>query len=201
MLTKIDVGPALVIGQSLGGAIAALLAREYPSDVAGLVLLDPSPINDPRTARMLEPVVRVLAGLSKLPFMSLLMARHARTTATRMAAKHSLRPDVLPAFLVAAEASYPSMYAAVAGLSRLAEGFDETQLRKVPAAVVTADRPTGHRMRVAHQRFARALDAPLLAWPGANHAVHLTHPDEVLDTCRTVLRQVINVREAFRDLH
>lgn len=35
-------GPYVVVGHSLGGAIATLFAMEYPEQVAGLLLLDPS---------------------------------------------------------------------------------------------------------------------------------------------------------------
>ena len=38
LLTELGVGPALVVGYSMGGAIAQLLAREHPEVVAGLVL-------------------------------------------------------------------------------------------------------------------------------------------------------------------
>ena len=33
-------GPYVVVGHSLGGAIAKLYASEYPQDVSGLVLID-----------------------------------------------------------------------------------------------------------------------------------------------------------------
>jgi 3-oxoadipate enol-lactonase len=38
LLTELGVGPALVVGYSMGGAIAQLLARGHPGLVAGLVL-------------------------------------------------------------------------------------------------------------------------------------------------------------------
>src|SRR6187402_3300195 len=38
-LVRLGVGPVVVIGQSLGGAVGLLLARDHPEDVAGLVLL------------------------------------------------------------------------------------------------------------------------------------------------------------------
>jgi pimeloyl-ACP methyl ester carboxylesterase len=48
-------------------------------------------------------------------------------------------------------------------------------------------RPAAARRRRAHQRLATALGAPLVSWPGAEHAVHLSHPDEVLAVSRDVI--------------
>ena len=42
-------GPYVVVGHSLGGAIAKLYASEYPQDVSGLVLVDYTPY-EARTA-------------------------------------------------------------------------------------------------------------------------------------------------------
>jgi pimeloyl-ACP methyl ester carboxylesterase len=36
-------GPYVVVGHSIGGAMARLYASEYPEDVSGLVLVDPTP--------------------------------------------------------------------------------------------------------------------------------------------------------------
>jgi pimeloyl-ACP methyl ester carboxylesterase len=38
VLRALDAGPALVVGYSLGGAVAQLLARDHPGDVRGVVL-------------------------------------------------------------------------------------------------------------------------------------------------------------------
>ena len=36
-------GPYVVVGHSMGGAVSRLYASEYPEDVSGLVLVDPTP--------------------------------------------------------------------------------------------------------------------------------------------------------------
>lgn len=38
LLTRLGTGPAIVVGYSMGGAVAVLLARRHPRQVAGLVL-------------------------------------------------------------------------------------------------------------------------------------------------------------------
>lgn len=89
-----------------------------------------------------------------------------------------------------ADVDIPKLGRSVVGLESIALGFDESQLPRVPAAVVTADRKADSGIRRAHQRLATALGVQLLSWPQAEHQVHLTHPDEVLDVARGVVRSV-----------
>jgi pimeloyl-ACP methyl ester carboxylesterase len=54
---RID-GPYLLVGHSLGGLLARLYAERYPSEVAGLVLLDPTPVSwYAKLQRVLPPEV------------------------------------------------------------------------------------------------------------------------------------------------
>ncbi|MYW62580.1 alpha/beta fold hydrolase [Streptomyces sp. SID8379] len=67
LIDRLGNGPVVVVGQSPGGAVAVLLARDHPENVAGLVLLDPTPVNDPATCERLERTMRVLGRLTALP--------------------------------------------------------------------------------------------------------------------------------------
>ncbi|WP_433050436.1 alpha/beta fold hydrolase [Dactylosporangium sp. CS-033363] len=188
MLGEAGLGPVVVIGQSLGGAVALLLARDHPEDVAGLVLLDPSPVNDAPAAAQVERTMRVVLALSRVP-----LAGRAIPALMRRAIERSIRKrDEPPAIRAARErmldVDLEKLGRAAKGLGALAQGFREDELPKRPAAVVTADRKPAARMRRAHQRLAEALGAPLLSWPGAQHEVHLSHPGEVLEACRQVVR-------------
>jgi pimeloyl-ACP methyl ester carboxylesterase len=78
----------------------------------------------------------------------------------------------------------------VRGLGVIAAGLSESELPKVPAVVVMADRPADSAIRRAHERLAAAFDANLVSWPGATHSVHLDHPDEVLETVRGLVRSL-----------
>ncbi|SEC91965.1 Alpha/beta hydrolase family protein [Nocardioides exalbidus] len=149
MLGEHDLGPAVLVGQSLGGAVAAMTACAFPDDVAGLVLLDPTPVNDTVEALQIEGLATVAA------------IRGSR-----------------------------GLRRVVRGLARAAVAFDESRLPTVPAVVVAADRDAGERMHRAHVRLAARLDAPLLQWPGAEHGVHLSHPEQVLAAARDVVRRV-----------
>ncbi|QHF20813.1 alpha/beta fold hydrolase [Rathayibacter sp. VKM Ac-2762] len=190
VLAGLGTGPVVVIGQSLGGAVAMLLARDHPEDVAGLVLLDPTPVNDTALARQVERTARATATLARLPGLGRALSALLRTSAARSARRHAMSPAARAAALAMADVDLPGLASAAAGLEQVARGFDESQLPAVPAAVVTADRRPGSSLHRAHRRVAAALDAPLLSWPGAVHEVHLSHEREVLEVARAIVRAV-----------
>lgn len=62
-LSELGVGPAVVIGRSLGGAVAKLLARDHPEDVGALILLDPTPPREFKLARRVKRTASVKPSL------------------------------------------------------------------------------------------------------------------------------------------
>ncbi|WP_372660347.1 alpha/beta fold hydrolase [Amycolatopsis kentuckyensis] len=182
-LERLDVGPVVVVGQSLGGAVAVLLARAHPELVAGLVLLDPTPVNDARLCARIERMTRVLGRLSAVPGLRTLLSKGFRAAALRGA--RDLRPDCAAALRRTADLDIPTLARAVDGLAEVS--LRESELPRIPAVVVTADRKPGHAVRRAHERLAAAFGGRLVSWPGATHSVHLDHPDEVLATVREVV--------------
>lgn len=190
LVARLGAGPVVVVGQSLGGALALLLAREYPGDIAGLVLLDATPINDTVQCRRAERALRAVAFVCRIPLIHRVVKAQAVRAAAREADRVQMRPDCAAAHArVAAEADLVGVGRVVAGFSDLSAQFDEYGLPRVPAAVITADRAPAHAVRSAHQRIADVLGEPLLCWSGSTHSVHLTHPDEVLAAVRDVLRR------------
>ena len=180
--------PVVAVGQSLGGAVAVLLAREHPADLAGVVLLDPSPINDPASARRLERTSAAVSALARFgPTRRPVRAAFRAAARRELRGLRGLRPDCAAAFARTLDTDLPQLGRAVAGFAGLAAGLREADLPRLPSAVVTADRPAGTAMRRAHARLAEAFGGPLVSWPGATHSVHLDHPDEVLDTIRAVV--------------
>ncbi|GAA1991988.1 alpha/beta hydrolase [Microbacterium pumilum] len=189
-LAELKIGPVVVIGQSLGGAVAMLLARDHPEDVAGLVLLDPTPVNDAKLAKQVEQTAKTTARISTVPGIHWALTALLRSSAGRSARRHDMSPEARTATLKIAEVDLPKLSQSATGLAAIAEGFDESQLPLVPAAVVTADRKPDSTIRKAHARIAAALETPLLSWPGAEHQVHLSHEEEVLEVSRAVVRAV-----------
>ncbi|MBM2614937.1 alpha/beta hydrolase [Actinoplanes sp. LDG1-06] len=189
-IAEAGLGPVVAIGQSLGGAVAALLARDHPGDVAGLVLIDPSPVNDAARAHQLTQTMRKIETLHRLPLLGRVMQPLIGALGANKHLKSATRPDIRAAWQRMKELDLSQLARAAEGLDTLAAGFRESDLPRVPAAVITADRKPDTPMHRAHERLATALGAPLLSWPGADHNAQLTHPDEVLAACRAVVRQV-----------
>lgn len=190
LIEELDMGPVVVVGQSLGGAVAALLARDYPNDVAGIVLLDATPINDSRVSARLERGFTVAAAISRFPGIHRTLSFMIRRAAERDIQRWEFRPDCADAHLQIAEADVPGLAHSLKGLTSLAADFREGDLPKIPAAVVTADRKQDNKIRRAHQRLADAFGGSLISWPGAIHTVHLQYPDETLTTIRKIASQV-----------
>ncbi len=185
LVERLGLGPVVVVGQSLGGAVGVLLARERPELVAGLVLLDPTPINDAKVCAGLERTMRVFGRLSAVPGLRQVLAKALRTTALRTG--RDLRPDCQAALERTADLDIPTLARAVRGVTDLARDLRESDLPRLPSVVVTADRKPDHAVHRAHERLATAFGAQLVSWPGARHSVHLDHPDEVLATVREVV--------------
>ena len=164
VIARAGAGPVVVVGHSLGAAVALLLARDHPGDVAGLVLLDTTPINDAALCRRIEWAFRSVGAVSRIPLVGSLFRARFGTDADPV-----------------------GLGRAVTGLASAAAGFESAVLPRRPAAVVTADRDPGSATRRAHRRLADALGAALVCWPGSTHSVHLTHPHDTLATVREVL--------------
>ncbi|WP_307831834.1 alpha/beta fold hydrolase [Prauserella cavernicola] len=190
LIERLDCGPVVAVGQSLGGAVAALLARDHPDKVAGVVLLDATPINDPRACARLERVMRVVGPLAGAPGLRRAFSAAVRGSMSRTLRRSDLRPDCAAAHARIADTDIPTLARSVRGIGRLSAGFSEQDLPRLPSAVVTADRKPGDAIRRAHARLAYAFGAPLVCWPGATHSVHLDHPDDTLAVVRDVVSRV-----------
>jgi len=191
LVDRLGCGPVVVVGQSLGGAMATLLARDHPAAVAGLVLLDPTPINDPIGCARIERTMRVLEGLVRVPPLRRLLSAALRASLARQRRRLRLRPDCAAAHArIGDDLDIAKLARSVRGITQLSAGLRESDLPRVPAVVVTADRLPTDRIRRAHARLADALGAPLVSWPGAGHDLHLDHPDETLAVVRGLVRRV-----------
>jgi pimeloyl-ACP methyl ester carboxylesterase len=67
LLKGLEVEGVIVLGHSLGGLIASVLAVEYPSLVAGLVCVDPGYLLPDETASAVEPLLDALHSGDPVP--------------------------------------------------------------------------------------------------------------------------------------
>lgn len=79
-LTEVVGGPAVLVGNSMGGLIAALVAADHPDDVLGLALLDAALPVDVRARP--EPLVIAAFALYLAPGLGALFQRNRRTART-----------------------------------------------------------------------------------------------------------------------
>ena len=193
VVDELGAGPVVVVGQSLGGAVATLLARDHPDVVAGLVLLDPTPVNDAAVCAQTLRTLGVLRTVTSLPVLGGVVKAGLGALLARQ--RRGLRPDCAAAHERISGFDVPKLARATEGLAELAAGFRETDLPRIPAVVVTADRKPDSAAHRAHARLAAAFGGSLVSWPEATHDVHLSHPDETLQTVRDVVGRVAAGRE------
>ncbi|TCK27865.1 alpha/beta fold hydrolase [Pseudonocardia endophytica] len=191
LIGELGLGPVVVVGQSLGGGVATLLARDHPDVLAGVVLLDPTPVNDASGCARLERSMRLTERLCRVTVLRRLLSASLGRSFARQRAKLTLRPDCEAAHRKIGDLDLPRLARSVHGITELSAGMRESDLpRHIPAVVVTADRKPSNSIRRSHTRVAQALGAELVSWPGAMHNLQLDHPDETLETVRDLVRRV-----------
>jgi pimeloyl-ACP methyl ester carboxylesterase len=103
-LVEVAGTPAILVGNSMGGAIAALQASVHPETVAGAVLVDPALPTGPRSRS--HPLVAAMFGVFLLPGMGrAVLARRRRTRTSEQLVMDTLRlccedPSRVPADIV-----------------------------------------------------------------------------------------------------
>ncbi len=178
LLDELGAGSAVLVGQSLGGAQAAVLAALHPERVAGLVLIDPTPLDLPKLAGTVRALFRALGLPGRLPVVG---PRLERLLWSAMSGRVERHPDTDQAWTVM------STSATLAATARALESLSADgaialpRLRQVegPAVLLTAERRTGDQVRASHERLAGRLGARLVAPAGAVHAEHLRDPHGV----------------------
>lgn len=161
--------PVVLVGHSLGAALATRYAAAYPDQVAGLVLIAPSFLMAaPSWTLRLRPIVaRVLGGLDAAAFERRFLGEEEGTGRSAAAsAVAALSRRGAPRRYAAALADAVAAAAREAAQTALAV----VGARRLPILVVHGDR---------EPLVADAHDADVVTVADGGHAVHLTHLDEV----------------------
>lgn len=192
-ITDLGAGPAVVVAQSLGGPVALQLAVDFPELVAGLVLIDPTPIDQPKLVPVLRRVFGVVGLPGRLPVVG---ARLDRLMWRAMAAKQKRAPGTDAALeAMIGSISLAKTARAVDSLAADTAALDPRIARLgVPVVLLTAERKPGHAIRASHDRLVERLGGRIVAPPGAEHAEQLRDPDGVNALVREVLAEAFAAR-------
>lgn len=171
----------LVVGHSLGAAVAVAAALSHPDELSGIVLVDGDALSDDRGGGSW------VSRLAIEPFVtSTYRAATGSTWLFRRVLGVAYGPDVAPA--TATEVADWQRPFRVAGtqdafleLTKLGiQGFSLADLRnvRVPATVVWGELDTVDPV-AAGRSSADALGTTLVTIPGAGHLSLISHPDAV----------------------
>jgi len=168
--------PALVLGHSLGGAVAARAARTRPAAVAGLVGVG---CTFPRGGGLVRPAYRAMTWVAG-------RAPGTGDRLTELALRRLLPAPVRDPMLARglATSSVPQIMAAVADVDVAAElaGY---------AGPVWLVNGTFDQFRIGERAcHAACPDGRLIVWPGANHVTELADVERlatlVEDACAVI---------------
>lgn len=178
-LKELDKGPAVIVGQSLGGAQAIHFAMEHPSLVAGLVLIDPTPLDAPHQLKLAQRVFGAFSLPGRLPVIG---GRLEQGLWSLLGSK-GVVPEAKDAWQVMKSSA--SFAVTVRALAKTAEEMAALvgRLKRLDAPVVllTAERKPGHEVRASHDRLIAAIGGEIVAPPKAVHAQQLRDPKGVND--------------------
>jgi pimeloyl-ACP methyl ester carboxylesterase len=196
--------PYVMVGASAGGQYVRLYQLDYPGEVIGLVLVDPS--TEDRLFTMHQQRIVPIGSLTAEQFLSTLP-----TSAVNIPARQPqtgspfdrLPPDLYELRVkidrrliasmpptVSAEIVRESGEGQRAGLARLLEsrGRADTPMRNVPVIVLTRGQNTGQGLAETHAGLARlSTNSRHVVVPTAGHEIHLFTPEVVIQAIDDVV--------------
>jgi pimeloyl-ACP methyl ester carboxylesterase len=212
--------PVVLVAHSLGGLYATLYADRFPSQLAGLVLIDPmfagqdldeTPEEKQRAATI---YAKSQAGIARCGA----LARGARLSASNSAGCFTLPPESTPAErdYLARQYIKPARWDAMLSESRnlhAAGALSEDEQEEQRAARSFGDKPVivltagiapkqpdetdeEHRKNLAHWKAghdrlaARSTRGQSIAVPNASHMIQTDQPQAVVDAVRKVVLAV-----------
>jgi pimeloyl-ACP methyl ester carboxylesterase len=175
-------GPYVLVGHSLGGLTAQVFASRYPDQVAGLVLLDPTPIPFitgqafPELYRMLEGQAAEFQGVAE-------------------AARQSTDPEAQAAvnYLAAIASEHASLTAESASQVAAIESFGDTPLvvigSGIPNPVFGPDADAFQQFWIEQNQVlaGKSQDGRFILARDSSHYIHEDAPEVVLDAIREMM--------------
>jgi pimeloyl-ACP methyl ester carboxylesterase len=171
LIDRLGLGPALIVGHSLGGVVAAYLAVHHPEQVQSILLEDPPLFEGDADRRAVSPVASffpmLIAAVRRLQGDDAPLAAYEELAAT-----HTGPVDVAERARSLWRWDPTTMQAAVDGI--VWRGFDPLAAIGCPLTVLRADPAAG---AVFEPQDADALasanpHARIHVVPGASHSIH-----------------------------
>lgn len=184
LLDRLDLGPAVVAGVSMGGYVAMAMLRRHPDRMGAVVLMDTKASADDAPAR--ENRERVAAAVldngprALRPMLDGLLGQTTRSD----------RPEVVETVTRWLDAARPDGVAwAQRAMAGRPDSFGTLVAARVPAFVVVGeeDTLTTHDDALA-MAAAFAPPAPVHVIPRAGHLSAVENPDAVTGALKDVLR-------------
>lgn len=212
-----EQGPYVIVGHSFGGLLARLYAAGFPSEVAGLVLIDPPPTSEwaapsPERLRMLRRGValsrrgKLLATVGFVRLSLALLSGGSRSLPKLMAKLSSGKGASVPERLVGEVRKLPSeVWPAVQSHWSRPEAFEsmaqhlealpslaaevlrQPELGSIPLTIISQE--GGEPSQTAeHESIARlSTRGKHFVAENCGHWIHLDHPDLVVGAVREIL--------------
>jgi 3-oxoadipate enol-lactonase len=180
---ELNLPPFVLVGHSMGGAISAQYALDYPETLRGVLLLAPAPLNGlpPLPPEMIAETLAIRGDIEKMK------ARLRGWVSARPLSEAQLERMVRNDLAVSEGHLYGSLQAMIA--LRL---YDRLPTLQPPVLYVAGDRDNLVPVRTVLEAFLRTPGAYLQVYTRVGHMVQVEVPDEfaalLADFVRAVAR-------------
>jgi 3-oxoadipate enol-lactonase len=175
LLATMNTSPAIIAGCSMGGYAALALAKNYPADLRGLILVDTKAESDTPDGR---------AGRQKM--IDLVKQSGAKAVADQMVPKllakdaPTKRPIVAKKLREMMEACPPDTIAhALAAMRDRPDRSGELPAVKVPTLILVGEEDQPTPVQAAEAMHAKIAGSKLVIIPGAGHMTPIEQPELV----------------------
>jgi pimeloyl-ACP methyl ester carboxylesterase len=206
-----EQGPFVMVGASRGGMFVRLFQAEYPRDIAGLVLIDPTAEDrlfvmyqgksvaltflTPEQHRATQPAPRASLPIPTRPaqtgppFDRLPPPLYEKRVALDRKLIASMAPTVSAEIVVESGTGDYEMLSRLSG----ARKATPTLLGDMPVIVLTRGLNVSPEQQAAHAEISRmSRNSRHLVVTGSYHEIHLSHPEAVVRAVADVLTAVRN---------
>jgi pimeloyl-ACP methyl ester carboxylesterase len=188
VLDALDIDRAVLVGHSLGGAQVALALVEHPERISAALLLDPTPINDAKIARMTARSAGALAAFARIPAVGTpildALSRRMMPKGLSPSAQRGVEAIMVPGWVEDTARAVRQLDGDVAAFG------DRRATAGTPVLVVTAGRKAGSAITAAHERLAEQLGGTCERWPGTGHNGYLQEPELTVQRVEELIARI-----------